>query len=435
MTLASDAFAIARAGIRSVDPGTAVRHTFRRSRAWLELGARRIPLSPAGRIHLIAIGKAAGAMIDAAIAVAGPGADGLAVTPRGYPPPRASIPTLYGDHPVPGRGSFRAGRRLLDHVASIPGRDAVVFLLSGGGSAVAESPAEGVSPTEVAATTRALLASGATISEMNAIRRHLSAIKGGRLALATGADRFGSIAISDVVGDAPSDIASGPTVADPSTFGDALHAVDAHHLRSRLPPGVLRYLESGDRGRRPETPKGGEPRLRRAPFVIAASNRVALAASAREARRRGYRVRTLSSWMTGETREIAERFTRTLMAARSQGRFALLGGGETTVTLARGSGRGGRNQEFALAGLAPLEGRRALVLSIGTDGIDGPTDAAGGWVDGRSAGRARARGVDVTAALGHHASYDALERIGGLVRTGPTGTNVMDLHVGLRRGR
>jgi glycerate 2-kinase len=241
--------------------------------------------------------------------------------------------------------------------------------------------------------------------------------------------------LSDVVGDPPPDIASGPTVADPSSFRDALATVDAWHLRRQLPPGIVRHLEAGRLGRVAETPKPGHPRLRRSPFVVAASNRTALTAAAAEAHRRGYQVLRLSSRMTGETRDVAARFARTLLARRTTGPFALLGGGETTVTLEKGSGRGGRNQEFALAALPILAGRSALVLSIGTDGIDGPTEAAGGWSDGRAADRARALGIDVAAALRRHASYSALDRLGELVRTGPTGTNVMDLHVGLRSER
>lgn len=435
MTLVSDARAIAVAGVHAADPARAVRSCLRRVGGQLELRGRPVAPAVRGQLHLIAIGKAGAALFEAAAAVVSSDPPGLVITPRGYPAPRARRTAVYGDHPVPGPASFRAGRRLLEYVREIPETDSVLYLLSGGGSAVAEVPAGGLAPEEITATTRELLASGAAIGEMNAIRRHLSAIKGGQLALASDVRWFGTIAISDVVGDPPADIASGPTVADPSTFADALRVVEARRLRPRLPPRVVRHLEAGRRGEVPETPKPPDPRLRRAPFVIAASNRIALRAAAQAAFRRGYSVRLGSSRMTGETRPVAERFARVLVGRRSARSFALLGGGETTVTLGRRAGRGGRNQEFALAAVPILEGREAVVLSIGTDGIDGPTDAAGGWADGRSAVRARALGVDVRRSLDRHASYAALARLRTLLRTGPTGTNVMDLHVGLAKGR
>jgi glycerate 2-kinase len=438
MTLVSDALAIARAGIRAADPGRAVRREVRRGPGGLALGASSLRPGSGGRVHLVALGKAAGAMVDAAAGVLGPAALGIAITPRGYPAPRSTIPVVYGDHPVPRRASFRAGAALLRYVAALPPEDAVLFLISGGGSAVAEVPAPSLTPDDLTRTTELLLASGAPIGSMNAIRRHLSLLKGGRLAQATAARGIATVVVSDVVGDPPADIASGPTVGDPSTYADALRAVRAYHLSRRLPARVIRLLVAGARGDRPETPKPGDPRFRRTPFRLAATNRTALGAAAREARRRGFRTNLLSSRVTGETAPVARVFARRLRRAaaeRPNRPVALLSGGETTVTLGRHPGRGGRNQEFALAAASELAGENALVLSVGTDGIDGPTDAAGGWTDGQSTALARRRGVDLEAALRRHAAYDALARLGGLVRTGPTGTNVMDLHLGLSRPR
>jgi glycerate 2-kinase len=434
MTLASDALAIARSGVRAVDPGESVRRVLHREGRRLVVGRHRGRLTPDGRVHVVAIGKAAGAMMDAAFDVLGRETHGVAFTPTGYPAPRSKVPVSYGNHPVPGAESFEAGARLLRYVRTVTEDDSLLYLISGGGSAVAEVPAAGLTPEDIAATTRALLASGAPISEMNAIRRHISMIKGGQLATAGRAGWFATIALSDVVGDPPSDIASGPTVGDPSTFRDAMTIVRRRHLDHRLPRRVLSRLRAGARGRLPETPRPSDPRLRRAPFVLAASNRVALAAAAVESRRRGYRTRVLSSQMVGETQPTARRFARKLLAAAAPRPVALLAGGETTVTLGRHPGRGGRNQEFALAVADLIAGRAALVLSVGTDGIDGPTDAAGGYVDGRATTRAKDLGIDLGSALARHASYDVLEQIGGLVRTGPTGTNVMDLHIGLIRG-
>jgi glycerate 2-kinase len=432
MPLASDARAIARAGVRAVRPDAAVRRTVDRRGARIRVGARSIALGPGGRVAVVAIGKAAGAMADAAVDRLGPDVEGIVVTPRGYPAPRRRLELRFGEHPIPGAGSFRAGRALLDFVGRRAARDAILFLISGGGSAAAEAAAPGLSEAELARTTELLLGSGAPIGAMNAVRRHLSAIKGGRLALAAGPAPFATVALSDVVGDRPADIASGPTVGDPSTFRTARAVLREYALARRVPSAVAAHLRRGALGRLPETPRPSDPRLRRAPFVVAASNRTAREAARDAARRRGYRTQLLRTPIVGETRPAGVRFARALLRASATGRrVALVGGGETTVTLGPRPGRGGRNQEFAIAAARLLAGRAALVLSIGTDGIDGPTDAAGGWVDGRTVDRAARRGVDLDRALRRHATYAALERLGGLLRTGSTGTNVTDLHVGL----
>jgi glycerate 2-kinase len=434
MTLASDARAIALAGIRAVDPAEVVRRHLARSAAGFRLGRARFGARPGGQVRVVAVGKAAGRMADAAVRLLGGNVVGLALPPRGYPGAGPRVRTVFGDHPVPGPRSFRAGAELLRYVQETAPGDVVLFLISGGGSATVEAPAEPLDPQEIADTTRVLLASGAPIGAMNAIRRHLSRVKGGRTAEALRAQRFATLAISDVVGDRPPDIASGPTVPDPSTFREALAAVDRYRLAGALPRAVLAHLRNGVGRPTLETPKPGSARFRGAPFVLGGSNRVALAAAARAARRRGYRVRVSVRPVTGETALAGRAFGRHV--ARAVGRSAaraLLSGGETTVTLGPSAGRGGRNQEFVLAAAGAVAGRSAVVLSVGTDGIDGPTDAAGGWVDGATVARARARRVDLEAALTRHASYRALERLGSLWRTGPTGTNVMDLHIGLTR--
>ncbi len=431
MTLASDARRIFRAGIAAVDPARAVRANLARHRGGLRAGRSILSLDPHGSIRIVALGKAAGAMLDAAATAVGPGVEGLGVTPRGYPETRSRMPVVFGEHPVPGAGSFRAGERLLDFVARSGPMDLVLFLVSGGGSAVAEVPAGSLTNSDIASTTELLLASGAPIGSMNAVRRHLSRVKGGQLAAAVPSGRFATLALSDVVGDAPEDIASGPTVPDPSTFRTSLSRVARYRLSGRLPPRVLRHLEEGARGRISETPKPGDPRFRSAPFVLVGSNRHAVQAAARKAREIGYPTQVVARAITGDTRPAAERFARRLVSAGSARPRALLAGGETTVRLGPRPGRGGRNQEFALASARILAGRPAAVLSAGTDGIDGPTDAAGAWVDGMTQGEAERRGIDLSRALARHDAYAALDGLGQLVRTGPTGTNVMDLHVGL----
>ncbi len=434
MTLASEALAIARAGVRAVDPALGVRRTLRRRQGGWAIGGRRLAPGPGGSVALVAIGKAGARMAEAALAITGPDTRGIVAVPRGYPRPGSGLRTVVGEHPIPGSGSFRAGAAVLDFVGRLGPDDLLVFLLSGGGSAVAEVPSSPLTGGEIAHTTRLLLASGAPIGAMNTIRRHLSAFKGGRLALAAGTRRCATLALSDVVGDAPEEIASGPTVPDPTTFRDAWSAAHRYRLLARLPPAVRRHLDLGRRGSLSETAKPGDPGLRGASFALVGSNRTAVEAAAREASARGFAPRVVARPIVGETAPAGRAFARSLLRiprTAARGRLAFLGGGETTVTLGRHPGRGGRNLEFALAGAAVLRGRAAVVASVGTDGVDGPTDVAGGWVDGRTLDRAARIGLAIDDALRRHDSLRAVARVGGLVRTGPTGTNVMDLHVGL----
>lgn len=440
MTLASDALAIGRAGVAAVRPDAAVRRALRVGRTSWRVGEHLLPLPPNARIHLVAFGKAAAAMEDAAEELLGARhAGGLAILSEVDPIPRGTIDLRYAEHPVPGPGSVRAARDVLEYVSHVDTEDLVLFLISGGGSSTIEAPSEGLTLPDLQRTTRALLASGAPIQAMNIVRRHLSAIKGGRLAAATRARGYATLAISDVVGDPPHDIASGPTVADPTTFADAERVVARYGLAGRLPASVLRHLAAGTRGAADETPKPGDRRLGKGPFVFAATNRLALAAASLKAHELGYAPHVLSSEVVGETRDIG-RLHGALLAAwpDSDARrpTCLLSAGETTVTLGPNPGKGGRNQEFVLSAATALGGLPGVHwLSIGTDGIDGPTDAAGGAVSGQTAGRACDLGIDLEAVLDRHATYDALRSLGGLVTTGPTGTNVMDLHIGLRRGR
>lgn len=434
MRLASDARGILRAGVAAADPARAVRSVVRRHQRGIAVGGRPLVPGRGGSIRVVGLGKAAAAMADAAVAILGRDTEGIVAIPRGYPAPRTGLRLARGDHPIPSRASLVAGRALLREVGSAGPADRILFLISGGGSAVAEVPVEALSIDDLARTTRVLLSSGVPIQAMNAVRRHLSLVKGGRLAAAGPPRGFATVAISDVVGDFPEDVASGPTVPDPTTYRDAVRVVERFGLRPRLPSPVLRYLADGARGRHPDTPKPSDSAFRTTVFRFGATNRTALQAAAFEAGRRGYTPRVVSSPVVGETQPAALRFARQLVRGVRRAPWALLSGGETTVTLGSHPGKGGRNQEFALAAAGPIAGRPGLlVLSAGTDGIDGPTDAAGGWVDGSTVRRASARGVNVARALRRHAAYDALDRLGTLLRTGATGTNVMDLHVGLQR--
>ncbi len=434
MSLASDARAIGWAGVKAADPRAAVRAALavRGDRLWL--GGRPFASRSAGRVHLLAVGKAAGAMVDAAVELLGGRAAGIAAVARGYPAPRADIETWYGDHPVPTRRSVEAGRRLLDYARRIPPSEPALFLISGGGSAIADVPAPGLSAADLEQAGAALVRSEAPIGPISCVRRHLSAFKGGQWAAATVAATAGTIALSDVVGDVPHVIASGPTVPDPTTFADALNVLARYGLGPRLPRRAVRHLAEGARGRRAETVKPGTSRIDRWPFVLGATNSTAVAAARAEATRRGYRAVAVDSPLDGETATAARwtaRWVRAIAESRLvRGPWAVVAGGETTVRLPPSAGKGGRNQEFALAAGRELDGAPPLVIaSLGTDGIDGPTDAAGGWADPRLVRDARRRGIDLDRALARHDAYPALRRLGRLWKTGPTGTNVMDLHV------
>jgi hydroxypyruvate reductase len=318
--------------------------------------------------------------------------------------------------------------------------DLVLVLVSGGGSALLPAPAEGVTLAEKQAVTSLLLASGADIGEMNCVRKHLSRLKGGGMARRAAPARVATLVLSDVVGDPLDVIASGPTVPDPTTFADALEVLRRRGIAERVPPAVRARLEAGARGEIPETPKPGDPALRGGLPALVGTNRIAVAAAARRARALGFRPLVLSTTVTGEARDVAAVLAAVAREARGSGQPAappccLLSGGEPTVTL-RGKGKGGRNQELALAAALALEGIPGVaLLSAGTDGSDGPTDAAGAICDGATAARARAAGLDPRRHLEENDAYPLFAALGDLVVTGPTQTNVMDLHAALVAGR
>jgi glycerate 2-kinase len=439
MPLASDAGAIARAGVRSVQPATGLRRILSVRGGNVRVGGAPWAAADHGTVRLVALGKAAGPLIDAASRILGEyRGDAVAAIGRGYPRPKAPARILVGEHPVPGAGSLSAGRGLVEFVDRTSDTRPILFLLSGGGSAIAELPSGGISLPELQQTTRALLGSGAPIGATNTLRRHLSELKGGGLAKAAGTRRIATLALSDVVGDAPWEIASGPTVPDPTTYRDALAVVRRYHLSGQLPKRVLRHLQDGAAGHHPETwkPPPESPSLHG--FHLLGSNRIAQAAAAGAARRRGYTVTVEPRNVVGEAAREGRRLALALRhhAEEAQRKFALISGGETTVTLPRSHGVGGRSEEMALAAVPVLDAAGDLhFLAVATDGVDGPTDSAGGRVDGRTAARARSLGVDVADALRTHSADGALQRLGARYVTGPTGTNVADLQIRLGRPR
>ena len=395
---------------------------------------RRVRLPLGAGVIVVGAGKGAAGLAAAVERRLGASVrGGLVIVPPGSAVPLAAIDLAYGGHPIPTRGSVHATRRLLRMVASAKS-SAVLVLLTGGASALMAAPAPGITLRDKRRTGELLLASGASIDEMNVVRKHLSAIKGGRLATRVGTRPAATLVLSDVPGDDLSVIGSGPTVADPTSFADALQVLVRTGIMDRVPTAVRRRLQSGARGRCAETPKPGTPALRRASTLLLAGNQTARAGAARAARRAGLAVRILRTPLTGSTTAAATRFARQLDAfrARVTEPTLVVAGGETTVRLGPTAGRGGRNQEFALEVARVLANRPGwALLSVGTDGIDGPTDAAGAYVDGQTRRRVARGGGTLDDALARHDAYPLLRGLGDLVITGPTGTNVADLKLGL----
>ena len=382
-------------------------------------------------IQVVAAGKAAPAMAAAAARVLGSRIRaGLVVssTPAAVPP---GFELIVGGHPMPTTDSERAGRRALAIASGLEAGERLLVLLSGGASALMAVPADGLTLDDKRAATERLLKAGADIHGLNTVRKHLSAIKGGWLAAAAGGacDAF---AISDVVGDDPSFIASGPAIVDSSTFDDALDVLRRFGGDAAFPPAVVAHLRRGAAGSIAETPKPGDARAGAAKTTVIGSRRNAMAGALAEAEARGYHVLRIDDAVTGEARTTAVAHLRTALArAAGLGRPAcVVSSGETTVRVT-GRGTGGRNQEFALAAAETLAqaGGFAVVASAGTDGVDGPTDAAGAIADSTTIDRARAAGLSPGRSLADNNAYACFDALGDLIHTGPTGTNVGDLQV------
>jgi len=392
---------------------------------------RHLGAVDARRVLVLGCGKASGAMARAAEDALGERvASGFVVVKDGYTAPLARVRLAEAGHPVPDARGLAASARLLE-LARDAGEDVLVlFLVSGGGSALTPAPAPPVTLAEKREVTRLLLAAGAPIGELNAVRKHLSRFKGGQLARAAWPARVLTLALSDVIGDPLDVIASGPTAPDPTTFRDALDVLRARGLGARAPASVRERLEAGRRGALEETPKPGDRVFERVENVVVGNNALVTDAALAAADRLGYRAELLTRALEGEARQVARDLVA--RARRLPPRACLIAGGETTVTV-RGRGRGGRCQELALAAALELSPDEPLtVLAAGTDGTDGPTDAAGAIVDAGTVGRARAAGADPRRALDDNDAHPLLATSGDLLVTGPTNTNLLDLYVVLR---
>jgi glycerate-2-kinase len=410
--LLRDVFA---AALAALDPYAAVARALAREAA-----------PPGERCAALAAGKAAIAMARAWHECAGAPRAGLVVSrepgaaPDGW---RA----LVGGHPLPTEASAEAGRAAVALARAAEPGELLIVLLSGGASALLTAPQPGLTQRELRATTELLLRAGAEIGELNCVRKHLTLASGGRLAAATRASACRVLALSDVLGDEVATIGSGPCAPDPTTFADAERVLRARGVWDAAPRAVREHVERGVRGETAETPKPGAECFARVRHEIVASNATALDAAATRARALGIAVTRRALPLRGEARDVGAQLAREALALRGDGRRLLLAGGETTVTV-RGDGRGGRSQELALGAALALRGEPGIaLLAAGTDGSDGPTDAAGAFADGQTIARASARGAEAHAALERNDAYGFFEREGGLVRTGATGTNALDL--------
>lgn len=435
-----DAKAIFQAGVTAVEPMRAVLNHLSLAGGTLTAGDEHWHLAPEGRVFLVGAGKAAGPMAAAVETILGERlAKGVVVTKYGHHYPLCKTRLLEAGHPVPDRNGLAASLEVSALLQEAGEGDLVIVVLSGGGSALLPAPPQPISLEEKMVVTSLLLGCGATINEINAVRKHISLLKGGGMARLAAPARLLTLILSDVVGDPLDVIASGPTVPDQSTFADALGIVQHYRLEGEVPPAVLTHLQKGATGSIPETPKRDAPFFRRTINLLVGNNTMAVFAAAARARQLGYNTLILSTTIIGETRPVAgmhAALAREIVATGNPlpSPACLISGGETTVTL-RGNGKGGRNQEFALA--AALEIRDlpgVLILSAGTDGTDGPTDAAGAFADGTTVRRGQAANLDALSQLEKNNAYPFFAALNDLLQTGPTNTNVMDLRMVLVRG-
>ena len=426
-----DVDAIFKAALDAVDPYAAVKNHIDRVRTI----CREEGLT---KIYVVGLGKAAYTMTRALVdAMRDRITGGVVVTKYGHAPdgPLSENIAIYeAGHPVPDENGVTGAGRVVELLGGADRETLVVCLISGGGSALFVAPAEGLSLDDKQVMTRILLKGGADIVELNTVRKHLSRVKAGRLAEAASPARVLSLILSDVIGDPLDFIASGPTSPDTTTWADALAIVTRYDTAGEMPQKILQFLRDGSEGKIPDTPKKDNPLFARVENIIIGSNRIATEAARKKARELGYEPVVLSTELQGEARDAARWLYRQVLESQSclssgRKRISLIAGGETTVTV-RGKGLGGRNTEMALAFAMAIEGTSGITfLSAGTDGTDGPTDAAGAIVDGQTIPKARALGLDPQSFLDDNDSYHFFEKAGGLLKTGPTGTNVMDLQV------
>jgi hydroxypyruvate reductase len=368
-------------------------------------------------------------------------AGGVVIIKPGYQVPMKRVRIVVGSHPRPTFRSVRASEILLRGLSRIEAADSVLFAWSGGASALLFHPRRGITATEKIKTVSMLMDAGADIHELNAVRKHLSAVKGGQLAPKIPNVAALSMILSDVCGDNPATIGSGPAYPDDTSFEDAIEILENYSLWGKLPASVEQLLRAGSAGKIVENPQGGDPVFRNKKTVLVGTSRNAVNASVGEAQRLGYKTMVLAEQLQGDTEAAARLHAIVAAALKDRRPLCLLSGGETTVKLAARHGKGGRSQHFVLAAILAFAARKELreksylVLSAGTDGTDGPTDAAGAMADVGTLLRAQQLGLDANWSLRRQDSYNFFKKLGDLLITGPTNTNVMDLRIVLIRPR
>ena len=420
--------------LQAVDPAQAVRNVLQRVGNRLTIGDHAYDLDRYQRLFVIGAGKAGAPMTKAVEDVLGTRITaGLVVVKTGHSAPTTRVEIVEAAHPVPDQAGVEAGRRMLALAATARTDDLVIVLLSGGGSALLVNPATGLTLADKQAMTSALLACGATIQEINCLRKHCSAVKGGQLARAVAPATLVTLVLSDVVGSPLDVIASGPTVPDNSTWQDAWAVVEKYKLAEKLPAPIIARLRGGLAGDIADTPKPDEPLFQQGQTLVVADNQVAAEAACGKAKALGFNPLLLTTYLEGEASEVAKVVAALAKQIRAAGQpvaapACLILGGETTVTLNANPGRGGRNQELALAAAVALQGVPGVtIVALATDGSDGPTDSAGGMVDGSTVQRGQADSLRAVEHLRRHDAYPFLQTTNDLLITGPTQTNVNDL--------
>jgi hydroxypyruvate reductase len=423
------------AGVRAVNPKTAVHKFVVRDSDALIVSGHEYDLKNYARVMVVGAGKASAAMAAAVEEIVGDRiSEGLVNVKYQHVEKLEKVRLNEAGHPLPDESGLAGARQMAEMLGRAGERDLVLCLISGGGSALLPLPADGISLSEKQEVTKKLLACGATINEMNAARKHLSKIKGGQLARLAHPATVIALILSDVVGDPLDVIASGPTAPDNSTFADVKNLFTKYELWKNLPKPIAARIEKGIAGEIAETPKADDAIFSKVQNVVIGSNILALRAAEDMAKSLGYHPLVLSSFVEGETRDVAQVHAaiakEILVSGNPLSRPAcVISGGETTVTL-RGSGKGGRNQEFTLAAAIAIAGLQdTLIFSAGTDGTDGPTDAAGALCDGETVSRGAAAGLNANQHLEQNDAYPFFQTLGDLVITGPTNTNVMDLRL------
>ena len=423
-----------QAGLEAADPTVAMDHGVQVTNGILQVGKRRYNLNKCQRVVCVGAGKASATMAVTVERLLGPRLEGgIVVVKDGHRLGTQKVQVLEAWHPVPDRRSERAGTSILELVASLTSRDLLIVLLSGGASSLMAVPAGGLTLKDKQATTTLLLRCGATIHEINTVRKHLSGIKGGQLAMNTSATVV-TLALSDVLGDDLATIGSGPTAPDPTTFSDAHTILKKYHVWQDVPTSVRKHVEAGVKGNVSDTPKPGIGLFKRVHHEVIGNNRMAIESVAKQAKSLGFKTLILTTKLQGEAHEMGAMLAAVAREIHESGNpvpppACLLWGGELTVKVT-GKGKGGRAQEFALAAALKIAGfPKTCVVGFGTDGNDGPTDAAGALVDGETVARTLKRSCDPSQALVRHDSYTFFKKAGGHILTGPTGTNVNDIYM------